>query len=80
VVSFEGGRVAALSRRDPVQAVITASLGEAILPAAYPVVGTGRWRLMFDIATPAGATIDIRAFLRLGGDSLTETWLAQAFG
>jgi len=80
VVDFEGGRLAALTRRDAVTPVITVSAGEATPAAAYPVVGTGRWRLMFDIATPPGSTIDIRAFLRLGGESLTETWLGQAFG
>jgi glucans biosynthesis protein len=80
VVDFEGGRLATLDRQSGVKPVVTLSEGDAIEPSAYPVVGAGRWRLMFDIAVPAGKTIDMRAFLRLGEDSLTETWIEQVMG
>ena len=80
VVDFEGGRLAALNRQSGVIPVVTASLGEPGDAAAYPVVGTHRWRLMFDIASPEGKEIDLRAFLRLGDDALTETWIDTRYG
>ena len=80
VVDFEGGRLATLDRQSGVTPVVNVSEGEAIAPVAYPVVGTGKWRLMFDLALAPGQTLDLRAFLRLGKESLTETWMNQAYG
>ena len=80
VVDFEGGRLPDLNRQSGVTPVVNVSEGEAIAPVAYPIVGTGRWRLMFDLALEPGKTLDLRAFLRLGDESLTETWIEQAFG
>jgi glucans biosynthesis protein len=79
VVDFEGGRLAALNRRSGVTAVVSAG-GRSIDAVAYPVVGTHRWRLMFDVALADGKERDLRAFLRLGGDALTETWIDTAYG
>lgn len=80
VVDFEGGRLAALNRGSGVTPMVTASEGRPLDAVAYPVVGTHRWRLMFDVALPEGRETDLRAFLRLGGDALTETWIDTAYG
>ncbi len=80
VVDFRGGRLAALNRQSGVAAAVTVSLGEPINVVAYPVVGTDRWRLMFDVASPTGKEIDLRAFLHLGDEALTETWIDTAYG
>lgn len=80
VVDFEGGRLAGLDRRSGVVPVVSASLGQPMDAVAYPVVGTHRWRLMFDIASPAGRELDLRAYLRLGEDALTETWIDTGYG
>jgi len=80
VVDFEGGRLATLTRASGVIPVVTLSAGEVVEPVVYPVVGTNRWRLMFDVRAPAGKTLDLRAYLRLGEDSLTETWIDQVYG
>jgi glucans biosynthesis protein len=69
-----------LTRQSGVTPVVTLGEGEAMGPVAYPIVGTSRWRLMFDVALAPGKTLDLRAFLRLGVESLTETWIEQAFG
>lgn len=79
VIDFAGGRLAGLDRSADVRAVVDAGHGEPIEASAYPVVGTHRWRLMFDIAVAAGNSVDLRAFLRLGADALTETWTFEAF-
>jgi glucans biosynthesis protein len=80
VVDFAGGRLADLRQGGGVQAVVGSSHGTPIDPIAYPVVGTHRWRLMFDIAVEAGTTLDLRAFLRLGVEALSETWNFEAYG
>jgi glucans biosynthesis protein len=80
VVDFEGGKLGSLNRQSGVVATVTASLGQPTDAVAYPVVGTHRWRLMFDVALPEGKDTDLRAFLRLGGDALTETWIDTAYG
>ncbi|MDB5480342.1 MAG: glucan biosynthesis protein [Caulobacteraceae bacterium] len=80
VVDFEGGRLGGLDRQSGVVPVVSASPGQPKNAVAYPVVGTHRWRLMFDIASPEGKELDLRAFLRLGEDALTETWIDTGYG
>ena len=77
VVDFAGGALARLGRVSAVEPVVNSSPGAPIAPVCYPVRGEDRWRLMFDVAVPLGATIDLRAFLRRGGEALTETWVYQ---
>ena len=79
VIDFAGGRLAGLTRQSGVAPVVTAD-GKSIAAAAYPVVGTDRWRLMFDVDPARGNTLELRAFLRLGAEALTETWVFQATG
>ncbi|HLZ84170.1 MAG TPA: glucan biosynthesis protein [Caulobacteraceae bacterium] len=80
VVDFEGGRLAGLTRQSGVVPVVSAGQGQPMDAVAYAVVGTRRWRLMFDIASPKGKELDLRAFLRLGDDALTETWIDTEYG
>jgi glucans biosynthesis protein len=79
VIDFAGGALASLDRRSNVVADVVLSTGAPIAPTAYPVVGTDRWRLMFDVVMAEGKTVDMRAYLRRGPDALTETWVYQAF-
>jgi periplasmic glucans biosynthesis protein len=80
VIDFAGGRLAGLTRSSGVEAVVTLSRGSPVNVAPYPIVGTGGWRLMFDAPIETGNTLDLRAFLRMNGEALTETWVGQAFG
>jgi glucans biosynthesis protein len=80
VVDFAGGRLADLGQGSGVQAVVGASRGSPVDATAYPVVGTSRWRLMFDITVAPGTSLDLRAFLRLGVEALSETWNFEVFG
>ena len=41
------------------------------------VVGTDKWRALFDLAVEGTETVDLRCYLRLGDQTLTETWLYQ---
>ncbi len=80
VIDFSGGALASLDRRSNVVADVVLSTGAPIAPTAYPVVGTDRWRMMFDVVIGEGKTVDMRAYLRHDRDALTETWTYQAFG
>ncbi len=80
VVDFAGGRLAALGRTDGVEVVAEARPGPLLGAVAYPVVGTGRWRVMLEAPVERRNPTDLRAFLRLDGQALSETWVYQAFG
>jgi glucans biosynthesis protein len=80
VVDFAGPTLQGVTRKSGVVGVVDAKPGMALAVAAYPVEGQDRWRLMFDVAAPAGQTVDLRAFLRLGERALTETWIGQIVG
>jgi len=79
VIDFQGSSLAGLTRQSGVEPVVEAHRGQVFDPVAYPVVGTDRWRLMFDVQADAGAAVDLRAYLRHGGAALTETWVYQVF-
>ena len=36
---------------------------------------SGHWRLFFDLKVDGAEPVDMRAFLRQGAQTLTETWL-----
>ena len=81
---LEDRGLADLGRGDGVTADIWTSKGTVDNVAVYPVVGTDRWRLMFDIdysALPEGDVdpIDVRAHVRLDDEAKSETLLLQLF-
>lgn len=77
-LDFEGPAVNGLGQQDGVTPEITLPDGVDLVQAyALPVVGTDRWRLIFDIAANGAETVDIRAYLSRQGQPLTETWLGQ---
>lgn len=79
VVDFTGGQLDALGERPNLQAVVTASRGRFETVSARPLLGTPAWRAMFDLVPPDESTepINLRLFLALDGQALTETWLYQ---
>ncbi|WP_233192798.1 glucan biosynthesis protein [Acidimangrovimonas sediminis] len=78
-IDFEGPVLKGLTARDGIKPMVSAPDGvEIIKPFALPVVGTDRWRLIFDLKAPADTdTVDLRAYLARKGTPLTETWLGQ---
>ena len=83
-IDFEGGGLVGLDRQSGVEAVVETHPGVISGAVAYPVVGTDRWRLIFDLdlskaALAPGAAVNLRAFLRRGQAALTETWSQQVF-
>lgn len=76
VVDFSGGRLADIRDVNSITAEIEASEGEVGSALRQRNAFTGGIRLTFELV-PAGDTSEIRATLRDGGETLTETWSYQ---
>ncbi|MCJ8501544.1 glucan biosynthesis protein [Desulfatitalea alkaliphila] len=79
VVDFDGRGLEGLDRDSGVAAVIEAGRGKIDNVAVFPVVGTSRWRAMFDLDADGPEPVDLRMFLRHEGKTLSETWVFQHF-
>ena len=79
VIDFQGGPLAAMAPRYDVKPVVTLSRGDVHRPYVVKVVGTDRWRGFFDIALADREPVDMRCYLRLGDETLSETWLYQFY-
>ena len=80
VIDFQGPVFADLGREDGVEIVVSTSHGTVSNAYTHPVVDQHeRWRAFFDLAATGSQPVDMRAFLRLGGRALTETWIYQYF-
>jgi glucans biosynthesis protein len=79
VVDFAGGDFPLLGEDAHVEAVITASRGQIEITSARPLHAINGWRAMFDLKPIDDSTepINLRLFLALNGQPLTETWIYQ---
>lgn len=79
VVEFLGSSLAALPVGTQAEAVVTTSRGDVVNPftEALPNDVPGHWRAVFDLKVTAGDPVELRLFLRLRGEVLTETWVYQ---
>jgi glucans biosynthesis protein len=87
VVDFEGKQLSKIPPESVVEGVVTAAAhgqsGAVRGPAELleqqvihnPI--NGGWRLVFQVKPPDDEPIELRAFLRHGGDVVTETWSYQ---
>lgn len=78
-VDFQGGDFALIGPSARVEPVIWTSRGRVEITSARPLHAIGGYRAMFDLVPPDDSSerIDIRLFLHLDGQALTETWLYQ---
>lgn len=76
VVDFSGGRLADIRDVSSISAEIDVSEGEVGSVLRQRNAFTGGIRLTFELE-PAGDTSEIRATLREGGETLSETWSYQ---
>lgn len=77
VIDFEGGPLTAMAQRFDVTPDVTISRGTVDNAYVIKVVGTNRWRALFDVHMTGNDPIDLRCYLRLDNETLTETWLYQ---
>ena len=57
--------------------VVTSSAGEIVRTFAEPVPDGNVWRAVFDVEIEPDTVADLRLYLALDGEPLTETWLYQ---
>lgn len=75
VIDFDGPALAALPADQPPRAVVTAGDGARLYDEnIYKNPVTGGWRLSFQIKPKAQEPVELRAYLKQGGNVLTETW------
>lgn len=79
VVDFTGGNLAMLSKASKVDAIITTSRGTVEITSVRPLTPVNGMRAMFDLRPEDDATtpINLRMYLSLDGQALSETWLYQ---
>src|SRR5690606_7008337 len=58
----------------PIEAILWASAGELGPPVVQYNPFDNSWRAFFDLVPGEATTVELRCFLRLGQDVLTETW------
>ena len=78
-MDFAGGDLPGLSRDADVDAVISTSRGTLEHVTAHLVPEFGGYRALFDVKLTDDSLepLDLRAFLRIRGRPLTETWIYQ---
>jgi len=78
-VDFAGGDLPALLKDSDVETVVTTSRGTLEHVTAHLVPEFGGWRALFEVRLTDESTepVDLRCFLRIHGQPLTETWIYQ---
>lgn len=76
-VAFRGEPLARLAPGVQPEAVVAVSRGmvERVMVRPVPDDVPGHWRVVFDWEEDAAGPLDLRLYLRLGTQPLTETWL-----
>jgi glucans biosynthesis protein len=79
VVDFAGGDLPLLGEAAKVVPMISASRGRIEITSARPLVPLHEWRAMFDLALTDDSLepVNLRVFLSVDGQALSETWLYQ---
>jgi glucans biosynthesis protein len=73
LVDFWGGDLNSLEAAQPVQAQVSAHGGDISNITVQRLAEDGVWRVAFKL-TPKGQNVDLRCYLTLYGEALTETW------
>jgi periplasmic glucans biosynthesis protein len=78
LVEFAGGELEALDGSQPVKAELSADNGQIEALTVQRVPQSGSWRIAF-VVTPRQKkpVVDLRCYLTLYGEVLTETWVYQ---
>ena len=77
VIEFEGGRLGKLPDKQEPEPKVTTSRGTISRVFAEPVPATERWRAVFDLAAEGDEPVELRLYLALASEPLSETWLYQ---
>ena len=74
LVDFAGGDLDGLNAAQPVKAEVKANGGEVDAVTVEQLPGTATWRVAFRLTPKGDGPVDMRCYLTLYGEALTETW------
>ena len=74
LVDFAGGDLDVLNGAQPVRAEVKANGGDIDTVTVEQLPGTGTWRVAFRLTPKGDGRVDMRCYLTLYGEALTETW------
>jgi glucans biosynthesis protein len=74
VIDFAGGDLAGLDKTQPVKANVTASSGTIDAVTIEQLDDGQTWRAAFRLNPAGDRAVDLRCYLSLYGEALTETW------
>ncbi len=74
IVDFGSGELPSLAATQPVQAVLTKSSGEILHSTVQQLPNGHGWRVAFKLNPDGGQPVDMRLYLTLHGQRLSETW------
>lgn len=79
VIDFAGGSLPMLGKDTQVKAVISTSQGRVEIDSARPQHAINGYRAMFDLVPPEDSVepINLRVYLEVDGQPLSETWMYQ---
>ncbi len=79
LVEFKGGPLANIPFGKRPEAVLSTSRGtfSYVFTEAVPNDVSGHWRAQFDLTAEGDEPVELRCFLKLGDEVLTESWLYQ---
>ncbi len=79
MVEFFGGPLEKLPFGTKPEPILTTSRGEFsyVFTEAVPDGKAGHWRAQFDLKVEGSDPVDLRLYLKTGGQTLSETWLYQ---
>ena len=77
LIDFAGGDLDGLRADQPLKAQLSADNGVVHALTVERLPATGAWRVTFVVAPKAKRPVDLRCFLTLYGEVLTETWVYQ---
>lgn len=87
LIEFKGAALAKLPRAAKPEQVVTASRGEIVYSGGVEPIRpdfrtawdepSDHWRTQFDLKVTGQEPVELRCYLKYGGEVLTETWLYQ---
>ena len=77
VLDFAGESLEKLSSDTPINAVVSTSSGKIENKVVQHNEHTGGWRVYFELVPEKETSIELRSFLKMEQDVLTETWSYQ---
>lgn len=80
VLEFADGPLPDLKADDPVTVAISPSRGKISYVFTEKIPGTNRWRAQFDLDPQGQDPVELRAYLHVADEPISETWMYQFIG